>query len=415
MSDSHEVNSFDLLCDFVLLVFITVLFVFTANTKSLFIPVEVGFIAVFTSRFLLRKSKMSLYTLWSVGLLGLAFISTTYAPDQKEAIRLSISVVQVVLFGNLLIPYFRDDVHNIHVFLHACIVGALGLVVRLWQSAPMEVLFSKRFGETIGVNANYVGFALIIGAVIALFYGVAVRKYGYLLLFLGFAVLSMFSGSRKVVVVLVLGVLLIMLLTRERTIASFLVFIISLGVLTGLVSLSFTWEPLYNVLGKRIETFLKLFSNGNTDGSTSIRLEMIFHGLKMFLQKPLFGWGLSAFATTAGYGYYSHSNYVELLVSLGSVGFLWFYLPLFGVLLGSLKSFFSQNKSPLLVLSITLLLIMFVDDIARIRYESEISHMLYALCYSIAISHLPQTGIDIPTLMSKVWQWLKHPRVSLKG
>jgi len=415
MSDSHEVNSFDLLCDFVIIALVAVLFTFSPNAKSIFLPVEILFLSTFGIRFLVRKSKLSLYTVWSLGLILLAFFSTTYAPDKKAAGKIAISLVQVALFGNLIVPYFRDSKRNIHVFLLACMIGAIGLGIRLWFSAPFSQLIAGRLGATIDINENQVGFFFAIAFLVAFYYGIVEKRIWLIPISLVFAVVSFFSGSKKVVIVILIGLFLLVLLTRKPTFASFSVLILFIGAGIGLLVLSLTWQPLYVVLGSRIEPLFGLLFGGPMDESTSIRWNMMQTGWSMFLEKPVFGSGLGAFAHSYIYQTYSHNNYIEILVSLGLVGFIWIYGSLLWVLLKSVKVYFSAHRTNLSILSITLLLVLFADDIARVRFYSETSHLFYALCYAAALSHLPQTGIDIPTLLSKVWQWLKHPSVSLKG
>lgn len=415
MPNSHAENSFNRLCDLVIITLVAVLFTFSPNATSIFLPVEILFLSTFGVRFLIKKSKLSLYTVWSLGLVLIAFISTTYAPDKNAAVRIAVSVIQVAVFGNLVVPYFRDDKRNIQVFLYACMIGAIGLGVRLWFSAPFSQLIAGRLGGTIDINENQVGFFFAIAFLVAFYYGIVEKKVWFIPISFIFAVVSLFSGSKKVVIVILIGLFLFLLLTRKPTFASFSVLILFIGAGIGLLVLSFTWQPLYVVLGSRIEPLLGLLFGGTMDESTSIRWNMMQTGLAMFLENPLMGSGLGAFANAYEYQTYSHNNYIEILVSLGLVGFIWIYGSLLWVLLKSVKVYFSAHRTNLSILAITLLLVLFADDIARVRFYSETSHLFYALCYAAALNHSPQTGIDIPTLLRKVWQWLKHPRVSYKG
>ena len=107
--------------------------------------------------------------------------------------------------------------------------------------------------------------------------------------------------SRKAIVIIVLGSLILILLTRKATFSSIFELSISLLVLLGILYLSFTWEPLYKVLGNRIETLVSFFTEGETDGSTSVRFEMIEKGWEMALERPVLGHGLASFAELAGY------------------------------------------------------------------------------------------------------------------
>jgi O-antigen ligase len=340
----------------------------------------------------------------------LALISTTYAPNESEARRLAISVIQVVLFGNLLLPYFRDLEANIHIFLHGIMIAAFALLFRIFVSTPLDVLLATRWGSTVSINANQVGLILAFGSLVALYYGITLRKLVFLLPALIFGLSSLFSGSRKAIVIIVLGSLILILLTRKATFSSIFELSISLLVLLGILYLSFTWEPLYKVLGNRIETLVSFFTEGETDGSTSVRFEMIEKGWEMALERPVLGHGLASFAELAGYGFYAHNNYIELLFSLGFVGLLWYYIFIAKLGVHAIVQLFSGNKNKLLVLVVTCIVVLMVDDIGRVRYYNEFSHMLFALGYAIIQLGHPQSGPDLQSILVQIIHWFQNPK-----
>lgn len=94
----------------------------------------------------------------------------------------------------------------------------------------------------------------------------------------------------------------------------------------------------------RINMFLT-FSNSDTldtGGSTGDRISMIQDAFEMWANKPLFGNGIAAFEIK--YGKYSHNNIMELLVSLGLVGFILYY-SLYAYLFSKIKEIDkSKNK-----------------------------------------------------------------------
>lgn len=404
---------FDYLCDLSLIGLLTALFAFSTNAKNIFLPIEIFFLVTFGIRFFISRSKLSLYTVWSIGLVVLALLSTTYAPNESEARRLAISMIQVVLFGNLILPYLRDSDKNIHILLYGIMIAASSLLVRILMSAPMEELLSRRWGPTVEINANQVGLCLAFGALVALYYGIAEKRYFYLLLMPILALSSLFSGSRKAIVLILIGGILLIVLTRKPTLSSFLELCVLLIILLGIWILVFRWEPLYRVLGNRVETFLSFFSNeGATDGSTSIRFEMIRNGFDLVLQRPLFGHGMASFKEISGYRFYSHNNYIEILVSWGFIGFIWFYGFLAVIFILGLKKFFSVKKTTLLILEIMILIVLVIDDFGRVRFYDEISHIFYAFCYAALLGQVPQTGYDLPTLGKAILNWIRHPRLS---
>ena len=401
---------FDYLCDLSLIGLLMALLAFSPNAKRVFIPVEVLFIAIFGIRFFIRRSKLSPYTVWSLGFVALALISTTYAPDESKAMQLAISVIQVVLFGNLLLPYFRDLEANIHIFLYGVMIAAFVLLFRIVISTPIEVLLKTRWGNTVAINANQVGLVLAFGSLVSLYYGITSRKLIFLLPALIFALSSLFSGSRKAIVIIVLGSLILVLLTRKATVSSILELSILLFVLFGFLYLSFSWDPLHNVLGKRIETLISFFTKNTTDGSTSVRFEMICKGWEMAKQRPILGYGLASFAELAGYGFYAHNNYIELLFSLGIVGFLWYYIFIIKLGVHAIIQLFSGKKNKLLVLVIAFIVVLMVDDIGRVRYYNEFSHMLFVLGYAINQLGNPQNGPDLQSILVRIIPWFQNSK-----
>lgn len=403
-------STMDYACDISLGMLLFVLFTFSTNAKPLFLPLEILFIGLFGARFIIQKSKLSLYALWSVGLAIIAGISTLYAPIQEAAIKWAISVFQVVIFGNLVVPYLRSSQRNMHVMLYSFLIAVIGLSVRLLLSAPIEVLLRSRLGTTIGMNANHVGFLLVAAALVALYFGMTKKGWWLLPIFLGFSLFSLFSGSRKVIALLVLGSLLLIILSRKNYIHMFIASVICLFFAVGVITITLHWEPLYQILGRRVESFLGFFSTGTTDGSTSIRFEMIQHGWGMFLEKPFFGWGLHAFTDISGYGFYSHNNYIEILVSWGLFGFLWYYLPILVLLVIGIKNILIKKSSKLVAFSVAILVALLVDDFGRVRFFDEATHFLYAFSYVAILWDYPQKGPDIFTLGKKFVYILTPPK-----
>lgn len=407
MSNSRSMDLFDHICDASLLIFFPVLVVLGTNAKKYFIPVEILFLSVFTIRFFVKRSILSLYTIWTIGLSLLALVSTTYAPNQTAAMRWAISVIQVVIFGNLLVPYFRDDKRNVHVFFLSFILSAVGLGFRLWMSAPLEQLMNTRLGESIGFNANFVGFIFAIAALINLYYVILEKRWIALPLFFVLSVIGLFSGSRKTVIILFVGIVLLSILSSRKPHTILISMILSLLFVAGFLLISFQWEPLKNLIGYRIQIFLTTFTGQSIDASANERIEMIRLGIDMIKQKPFFGWGLHAFSDLEKFGVYSHNNYIEIAVSWGMFGLIWYYLFLSYVIIKGIGILFSRHRTSLVVFSVAMLLILCLDDFGRVRFYDEVSHILYALCYAIIVMHLPPRGIDIVSLLIKPFQRLR--------
>jgi O-antigen ligase len=63
-----------------------------------------------------------------------------------------------------------------------------------------------------------------------------------------------------------------------------------------------------------------LDANRSVQGSDQVRLDMIEKGIGLFMDKPLVGHGFDSYRFLAGYGTYSHNDWVEMLVGVGVIG-----------------------------------------------------------------------------------------------
>jgi O-antigen ligase len=83
------------------------------------------------------------------------------------------------------------------------------------------------------------------------------------------------------------------------------------------VALGIHWTMQNTVMGSRIQNGMH-----REDGSTQTRLKLSLIGLRLCLERPIFGWGLGEFPTASGTGMYAHNEWAELLGTTGVIGFL---------------------------------------------------------------------------------------------
>ena len=402
---------FDTVCDVSLLVFLGVLMAFGPDNHKVFLPAEILFLLVFGVRFLVMKSRLTSFAFWSLGFVTLSFCSVLYATSSSLALARAISILQVMLFANLLIPYMQESERNYKFFLSALLIATFVVIVRLVFRTDFQDFETRRLGETIAINVNVIGYIFSMTGLVAFYRYLDSKKWYFGIIFFIFSFLSLFSGSRKVIAILILGIALLVFLTRKNLLQAF----VSLGIVAIILILGFQlsmkWEPLYRILGQRIEYFFAYFNGGETDGSTPVRIRMVVHGWEMFKQKPFFGWGHAAFTDVGGFGFYAHNDYIELLVSLGLVGTLWYYaLPLIALAKG-LKMFFTKRMQNGTILSITLLVVMLVDNIGRVTFNVELPIILLALCYVGVARRDLNSGKSLQHIFKKAREWVGSPRL----
>lgn len=404
-------KKFDWFSDAVLLIFLSVVMGFGPDIHHVFIPAEILFVLTFGARFLIKRYKLTALVTWSLAILIVSSISIFYANDKVHAYGRAKAFLQVLIFANLVMPHIRDTKQSFQTFLYLYLLACLFVVMRILFTAPMDVILSRRLGYSIQVNPNTIGYIFSVATLISLYLFIQNRKLFFLVPFVLSPVFALFSGSRKVFILLSVGSVLLILLSQKNLKRALLATLVAVFVLVVGGILIVTVEPLNRIIGLRLVNMFSQLGGASSDGSTSIRLDMIIRGLQMFKQKPLLGWGLGSFTIESGFETYAHNNYVELLVAVGLFGTLIYYaLPLYIIVRG-IKRFFSfQEKGPF-VLSTALMTAMMFDQVARVTYTEEFSNILIALCYAGIVLEDPKNGLDIFQLFAKIFEWARHPRM----
>lgn len=408
---TKEKRLFDWICDGVLLVFLSVVMGYGPDIHHVFIPAEILFVLTFGIRFLVKRSTItSKFVGWSLAFLILTAISVLYANNTGMAFSRFKSVVQVLAFANLVFPYVRESETSHRRFLQIYLLAILFVGIRLALNTPLDMFLSSRLGITIDVNPNTIGYMFVIAAIISLYLGFQSKtSRWYWLLVPVLIVLSMYTGSRKVFILLGVGVVALILLQQTSLKRAFIA--AGIGVLiigVGLVAV-IAIEPLRRAFGQRLLNMFSQLSGETADTSTSIRMGMLLQGISMFKQRPIFGWGLGAFTDLSGFETYSHNNYIELLVAVGLVGTLVYYSISFSMVVQGLKRFFRFEKKGPYILSTAIVAAMLFDQVARVTYIEEYSSIIIALCYGGIVLDTPDTGLDVFKLIAKIFAYIRHP------
>ncbi len=148
--------------------------------------------------------------------------------------------------------------------------------------------------------------------------------------------------------------------------------------------------------GYRINNLLTAITSKNIDkaeGSDRGRLTLYQTGFKSLLRNPL-GIGLDNFrnlkiqqANQNKIGTYSHSNYIEVAVSTGFLGFIVYYSFYASILhrLYSLRKIkLSRNDQSLYDISLCLIILTLIYDFAMVSYYEKITWLVLAITYAIS-------------------------------
>lgn len=319
-----------------------------------------------------------IHILWCISFYVLSILSRRWSayPGGAETV-----------IGNLTYAFMLNWSLGEYVFqsrrslAHICgLMTVLSLLLSFNFIANSTIDSAGRFSlginaNTIGVNAAYLFGILLYGAKEAQW-----KKWYINLLTIAVAIISILTGSRKALMMLLIFTICYMLFWRpEKNMTKFFGRIFAVvGIAVVLIVLMMKVDILYDSIGNRLESlYLQWVQGEDADASAITREKMIDIGMRMFYKEPLLGFGHNAFKLGGGYFTYSHNNYVELLCSLGIVGFAIFYIPLLYFLIESFRLW--KRGVPGAVVPLTIFIIQFINDWGHVSYYSFQIHIFLGI------------------------------------
>lgn len=257
------------------------------------------------------------------------------------------------VLGLILLSLLPILIACITTMLYLCNGGTVKTIILVYFISSMimmayvlmhvgEFLEAGRFGSSLNEdsnatewNANAIGMTLCYGIFAGwiLFMGKGKKRlfsFAYLVLTVGILFLILMSGSRKVILMLMIPIMYFALLKKSKYRVVWIT--VGIAVMIGGYNLVMNYEPLYYTMGYRIEELVNILTGHETGTEDSSRRELIKYGFEWFQDRPILGYGLNCYrrlsnATSmfAGRNFYAHNNYVELLVDVGIVGLLIYY------------------------------------------------------------------------------------------
>jgi O-antigen ligase len=187
------------------------------------------------------------------------------------------------------------------------------------------------------------------------------------------------TGSRKAMIAVLLFGFFVFLkvLVKAKFLQKIVILALGSGALAGLFLVMKN-----SVFFARLNRAYEMFTGKNVvEGSLNERAHMIGDGLRLWTEKPLFGWGTDQFRYLSGYQTYSHNNYVELLGNNGVVGLALYYAMIAVLLLSGLKLLLSGNERQKHYgwLNAAVLFILLFWDFALVSYYSKLQWVLLSV------------------------------------
>ena len=355
--------------------------------------IQVAVIIYFALLLIKRKLRLSsgqlgqiwFYILWFGLFVGLMFLSRIWAYGRLENDRTLLIALRTFAIG-LLMFYYVDNKKRALGVLKALIyaffvTAAIALITTPISGWGSEYLF----GNAIAQHRNQLG---AVAAPFAVFCFYLYHQYGfrygnYLTIF--FAIFTLITGSRSSILQIVMMLVIHMLVNEKRLSKRLKNLVVLIFVVVATMILIYSIPFLYNTVWVRIgEAISTVLGTEMVDSSTVGRENLKEVATLMFLQKPIFGYGVDGVVCFIKdnpiligndvAAVYSHCNYTEIGACFGIVGLLIWYIPVIKTIVSSYKVRTESNWASCLFSGF---LTMVIFDYSRIPWASHMSMYLF--------------------------------------
>ncbi|MBQ4153931.1 MAG: O-antigen ligase family protein [Clostridia bacterium] len=341
------------------------------------------------SIYILMSKKIILngITIWFGAFIVFCLLSSLWAINISLATERVFTLVQLFILSVLLYNYLYKENKVDYYIKVLCWSGVIFAVYTVLYFGVEAYFAGLEEGERMGgeiTNVNTIGLATATAALICLWNVFYNNKKWYLIPTVICTIVALGSGSRKVLVLLFLGIALLFVLKGDskKKIVSILQ---GIGVLIVLILV--LQMPIFDTITSRMEGLFNMFTGeGSVESSANDRMIMIKIGLEKFLQDPFKGVGIGnsgyIVMDKMGRNTYLHNNYIELLASVGIFGTLLYYGMYFATMPQIFKSASKQDRYSILVL--TILMLQLVIDYAAVQYYEKTPYLYIVLFFLIA-------------------------------
>ena len=276
---------------------------------------------------------LTTYKIWFLSFISFCFFSMLFAIDVVNSFSIlkTICVLMTVIFIMDERIRKREDLEN-HIQLY--MIATFIMMVYVIMNVDLNKFHLSQIGmaDTGLWNGNDVGLKCGIFLILFLyFFDKYTSKKNRFILSIA-AVLALillyYTASRKAIIIALFGCFLFFYCKYPNNRFQNLLFICA-GI-CGVLYCFMNVPLLYESIGWRLEGLLAYVTGqGEVDSSTLLRAQYIKVGLDAFVDSPFIGYGINNYRfinmNETGHLTYSHNNFVELLVGIGSVGFILYY------------------------------------------------------------------------------------------
>lgn len=317
------------------------------------------------------------------------FASSLWALNSQDAIEKGTTIMEILACMSVFFWTFTTIEDGFNKLLKSIMWG--GLIISLYTiflygfSYIMLVMASGYRLESAFDNVNAIGLLCSFSVILSVYYFIYEKKYWLLLIDIPVIIVLAACGSRKSMVIMVLGCLIVYMFKVNT--ASIKSLILRLSTTIGLFAvlvLIISQMSIFSGLNDRMEGLIALLTgSGEVDHSAMLRQEMIDLGYAIFFKNPILGVGIGNAhiigRQVLGEDCYLHNNFAEILANGGIVGFYLYYRMFFNSYRLTKKYDGLKNKAGKIL--VIMLVCIIIADYGLVSYYSKIYYFFLMSFY----------------------------------
>lgn len=323
------------------------------------------------------------YHLYMIGFAVFCGLSAVWAREPAEAISKCQTIILIVVCCSMMYPFYEEQKsveQLVTMLMWAGYIVALYSIRIFGLSTLLAATVSRNTRMVFEYNnSNTIGMICSLSIVIQVYKIIYGERSLWSLLMIPAIVVVAASQSRKALILMPVGIMMVVLLKNAnnknvvkgfaKTVLFIAVFVVAIIVLSQL--------SIFNGMNERMQRMFASFTgNGIVDNSSIAREEMREAGIVQFLKTPLVGIGIGGSGSitelAVGRRTYLHNNYVELLACGGILGTLIYYVPYVSCLGVFCRKKNLCNRQT--VICITIMFVLLVMDYGLVSYYDKLQY-----------------------------------------
>ena len=315
-------------------------------------------------------------------------VTSLWARNSSAAFEKAVTIVEILICMTVLYSHFlrKESVQELldSIRWAGYIVTIYAIFSYGFATIRLTLEAEERVGNSFA-NINSIAMLAAISLVLSVF-NLAYYKFTWTILFsVPEIIMIAASGSRKSLIILGLGIVLVLLFRyKNRNIVKTILFYFLLATILFVAIHFLSTLPMLAGINERMKGLVAMFTGtGEVEHSAWLRQQYMLAGFEQFKKTPILGVGIAnsnyILRPLFGRDTYLHNNFVELLACGGVIGFGIYYY----VMLWPLYKIWKNRKSggSATIAVIILILVLLLMDYGMVSYYSKSTYFYFMVFY----------------------------------